>query len=96
MSDLNLSDEQKAKLKTLNEEHKKQMEELKKQDNITVKESRERMEGLRKDHQAKFQSILTPEQKATIEKSKEERKMKMKEMEGMKGAEVYHIGTQGT
>ncbi|MEI9908598.1 MAG: hypothetical protein WDO71_02390 [Bacteroidota bacterium] len=48
----------------MNEHFRKQSEELRKQDNITVKESREKMEALRKDHHAKFQSILTAEQKA--------------------------------
>jgi Spy/CpxP family protein refolding chaperone len=41
-ADLNLSEDQKTKFKALNEEHRKQISELKKQDNITVKESREK------------------------------------------------------
>jgi len=77
MADLNLTEEQKAKLKTLNTEHHKQLAELKKQDNITVKESKEKMEALRKDHHEKLQALLTPEQKTQLEKKKEERKGKM-------------------
>ena len=38
---LNLSEEQKAKFKALHEENRKQMEELRKNDNITVKEWRD-------------------------------------------------------
>lgn len=68
LSSLNLTDEQKTKMKQLNEEFRKQSEELNKQDNITVKESREKKEALRKDHQQKFQAILTPEQKSQLEK----------------------------
>jgi Spy/CpxP family protein refolding chaperone len=79
MADLNLTEEQKAEFKTLNSEHRKQMAELKKQDNITVKESREKMEALRKDHHAKFEALLTPDQKARLEKKKEARKDKMRE-----------------
>ena len=80
MADLNLTEDQKAKFKALNEEQHKQMAELKKQDNITVKESREKMEALRKDHHAKVQALLTPAQKSQIEKNKQERKAKMAEM----------------
>ena len=76
---LNLTDEQKKKMKTIREDFRKQMEELNKQENITVKEQRGRMEALRKDHQAKFQSILTEEQKAQLEKDKAARKEKAKE-----------------
>jgi Spy/CpxP family protein refolding chaperone len=85
MADLNLSEEQKTKFKALNQEQHKQIAELKKQDNITVKESRERMEELRKDHLAKVQALLTPEQKAKLEKKKEERKTKMGEMGKARG-----------
>lgn len=85
MADLNLSEDQKAKFKALNEEHHKQLAELKKQDNITVKESREKMETLRKDHQAKIQALLTPEQKAQIEKNKEGQKAKFKQKDDARG-----------
>lgn len=76
MADLNLTEDQKAKFKALNQAHRQEMEALHKQDNITVKESREKMEALRKDHHAKMQSILTAEQKAQLEKRKEEQKAK--------------------
>jgi Spy/CpxP family protein refolding chaperone len=85
MAYLNLSEEQKAKFKALNEQQHKQMAELKKQDNITVKESREKMEALRKDHRAKVQALLTPEQKAKLEKKKEEHKVARKEMGKARG-----------
>jgi Spy/CpxP family protein refolding chaperone len=85
MADLNLTEDQKTKFKALNEEQHKKMAELKKQDNITVKESREKMETLRKDHHTKMQAILTPEQKKLIEKKKEEHKVKMAEMDKARG-----------
>jgi len=86
MADLNLTEEQKAKFKEIRKDQMQQMEDLKKQDNITVKESRERMEKIRKDHQEKFQSILTADQKAQIQKSKSEQRAKMADM-GKKRAE---------
>ena len=70
---LNLSEEQKAKFKTQHEDFRKKMEELKKNENITVKEWKSKMEGLRKDHKEKIQGILTGEQKAQLEKMKAER-----------------------
>lgn len=79
LSDLNLTEEQKTKLKTMNEEFRKQMDELKKQDQITVKEYREKMETLRKNHRTEFQSLLTPEQKEQIKKDREALKIKNKE-----------------
>jgi Spy/CpxP family protein refolding chaperone len=76
---LNLSEDQKAQFKALNEENRKQMAELKKNDNITVKEWNSKKEALRKDHREKMQTLLTTEQKAQLEKSKMDRKEKMGE-----------------
>ena len=76
---LNLSEEQKAKFKALNEENRKQMAELKKNDNITVKEWKSKMEAQRKDHKEKLQSLLTEEQKVQLEKSREQRKSRFLE-----------------
>jgi Spy/CpxP family protein refolding chaperone len=79
LAGLNFTDDQKAKLKVINQDHQKQLAEIKKQDNITVKESREKIEALNKEHQQKFQSLLTSEQKAQIEKTKKDRQSHAKE-----------------
>ncbi len=76
---LNLTEDQKARLKSLQEENRQQMAEIKKNDNITVKESKSKMEAQRKEHRAKVQSLLTDEQKAQLEKSRQERKAKSQE-----------------
>ena len=73
---LNLSEEQKAKFKSLNEDFRTQMEELKKKDDITVKEWRSRMENLRKDHRDKISSLLTDDQKNQLKKSREARQLR--------------------
>ena len=73
---LGLTDDQKAKFKSANEDYRKQMEALKKEDQITVKESRERMAKLREDHKKKIDGVLTAEQKAKMEAAKKERKGK--------------------
>jgi Spy/CpxP family protein refolding chaperone len=75
---LNLSEDQKAKFKSLNEDFRKQMQDLRKNDNITVKEWKSKMETLRKDHRTKMSSILTSEQKTKLEKSRVERKSRHK------------------
>src|SRR5258705_4683606 len=74
MQKLDLTDAQKEQFKTQRESFRKQMEELKKNDNITVKEWKSRMETLRKDQRTKMQSILTNDQKAQLEKMKAEHK----------------------
>lgn len=73
---LNLTEEQKAKFKSQNESFRKQMEELKKNDNITVKDWKAKAESLRKEHKSNTQNILTTEQKAQVEKMKVEGKAK--------------------
>jgi Spy/CpxP family protein refolding chaperone len=73
---LNLTGEQKDKMKSLNEDFRNQMTELRKNENITVKEMNNRKETLRKNHKEKVQSLLTNDQKAQLEKMKQERKAK--------------------
>lgn len=76
---LNLSDEQKSQFKALQEENRRQMADLKKNDNITVKEWNGKKAALRDDYRQKMQSLLTPEQKTQLEKSRVERRAKMEE-----------------
>jgi len=79
MKDLNLSEDQKAKMKTLNEDFSKQMAELKKNEDITVKEMKDSKEAIVKNHRSQVQNLLTSDQKAQIEKIKQERKTKRQE-----------------
>jgi Spy/CpxP family protein refolding chaperone len=78
LANLDLTREQKTKLKSMKQDLRQQMDEVRKQDNLSAKEYREKMETLRKDQQAKFQSILTPGQKTEMEKYKEARNAKVK------------------
>lgn len=80
MQQLNLTPEQKIQFKQQRESFHLQLEELKKNDGITVKESRERMESLRKENKEKTQHILTTDQKAKLEQMKVEGKAKHVEM----------------
>lgn len=74
MQKLNLTEDQKAQFKTQRESFHKQMETLKKNDNITVKEWNAKKDALQKENKAKMQSFLTADQKAQIEKNKVEGK----------------------
>ncbi len=65
----NLTEEQKQKFKALNEDFRKKMTDLRKQDEITVKEWRSRMAELQKKHHTEMQNVLSPEQKARLEKA---------------------------
>jgi len=69
---LNLSQEQKDQMKTINDEFRNQMQALKKNEGITVKEQKTRREELVKNHRERVQSILTQEQKVQFEKMKKE------------------------
>jgi len=71
-----MTEDQKTKMKSLHESFRKEMSELKKNDNITVKEWKSKREALVKKHHDATQNIYTPEQKAQIEKMKLERKSK--------------------
>lgn len=79
MKQLNLTDAQKEQMKTQRESFRKQFEELKKNDNITVKEWRSKMEGLRKEQKAQMNGILTSEQKDKMTKLRAEGKAKHEE-----------------
>ncbi len=79
MKQLNLTNAQKEQFKTQREEFRKKMEDLQKNDGITVKEWRTRMENLRKDHRDKMQSIYTPEQRGRLEKMREDRQVRQGE-----------------
>jgi Spy/CpxP family protein refolding chaperone len=82
MKELNLTDAQKGQMKTQREDFHKKMEDLKKNDGITVKEWRSKMESLKNEQKTKIESILTKEQKDKMQQMKTEGGAKHKEMAG--------------
>ena len=80
MKDMNFTDAQKAQLKANRQLYKTQMQELNKNENITVKEQRDRKQALRTEQKAKMQALLTPEQKNKMEESKAKMEDQRKEM----------------
>lgn len=63
LKELNLTDGQKESFRAQREAFKQRMEALKKEDNITVKEWKSRIETLKKENLQAMQNILTPEQR---------------------------------
>ena len=76
---LNLTQAQKTQLKSINADAKKQMAELKKNDNITVKDYKSREQAIRKEQHEKMMALLTPDQKTQLDKMKQDRMAKGKE-----------------
>jgi Spy/CpxP family protein refolding chaperone len=71
---LNLSEDQKTQLKAIHEDHRKQMEDLKKNEGITVKERNEKKKAIQEQHKAKMESLLTAEQKEKMEQMRKDAK----------------------
>ncbi|MEP6748941.1 MAG: hypothetical protein ABJB86_14515 [Bacteroidota bacterium] len=87
---LNFSDQQKQQLKNINTDYHNKMTALKKNEDITVRESKMRINTLRKDHRAQIRALLTPEQKNQIAKMKQER-MEMAKINANARAEKMKI-----
>jgi len=86
IKDLNLSDAQKAQFKANREANKAKMEALNQQDNLSVKEMRERKAALMQEQKAQMENLLTAEQKATVAARKTSMDGKRKNMDDHRGA----------
>ena len=71
---LDLTDKQKAKAKEIREQSRKEIEPLMKE----MKTIREKMDKIREADMKKFEALLTPEQKAKLEASKQHHKKDFK------------------
>lgn len=77
---LNLTADQQAQMKTLNEDFRKQMQTLNSNESITVKEQRDQREALIKAHKQKIEGLLTAEQKNQLAQMKAARGQKREEI----------------
>jgi periplasmic protein CpxP/Spy len=84
--ELNLTDAQRAELKTFHEQQKAKMDAIRNNDQLTREEKRAQMRSLKEERKAKMDSILTAEQKT---KWKELRK-EHRGMHGKRGG--FHGG----
>lgn len=78
MQNLNLTDAQKQQLKAMHEDYRNKLSALEKNDNITLKEYHKKQAALEQDRKAKFESILTADQKNKIAMAKQQRSERMK------------------
>jgi Spy/CpxP family protein refolding chaperone len=87
---LNFSDQQKQQLKTINSDYHKKLMALKKNEDLTVRESKKQLNALRTDHKVQIQALLTPQQKDQVAKMKQER-MQMAKVNANARAEKMKI-----
>ena len=73
---LNFTDAQKAQAKTINLDSRKKMQELNKNESITVKEQRDRKAAILKERKTKMDGLLTADQKAKQTQLRAEHKAK--------------------
>jgi Spy/CpxP family protein refolding chaperone len=89
---LNLTDAQKQQMKQVNESFRQQMQELNKNENITVKEQKERRAALTQQHKTDVQNILTAEQRRELEANKKDYKSKDKDYNKGRGDDMMGRG----
>ncbi|HMH33115.1 MAG TPA: hypothetical protein VK543_08785 [Puia sp.] len=77
---LNFSDQQKQQLKEMRQDFRKKMADLNKNENITVKEMRDRKAALIRDQKTAFQNLLTPEQKNKLDDIRKNMAQKRQDM----------------
>ena len=73
---LNFSEAQKTQAKAIQEDSRKKMQELNKNESITVKEQRDRKAAILKERKTKMDGLLTAEQKTKMTQLKAEHKAK--------------------
>jgi Spy/CpxP family protein refolding chaperone len=77
-SQLNLTSDQKARLQSIRQAQKKEMQDLRKSGNVTP----EQRKALHEKYKSQFESVLTPAQKEQFEKQRQEWKNKVRNGEG--------------
>lgn len=70
MEKLGLTDDQKAQMKALHQDGKKQAEAIKADTTLTPEQKKEKMKTLHQDMMTKRDAILTPEQKKKVDEMK--------------------------
>jgi Spy/CpxP family protein refolding chaperone len=76
VNELNLSDDQKGKVKDIFDEAKAKREAILKDTSLTDDQKKEKMKGLRVDTKTKVNEVLTPEQRTQLKEKMEAAKAK--------------------
>lgn len=75
---LHFSDAQKTQLTAINNDYHKKLAVLLKNEDITVRSSREQLKTLREEHRQQIKALLTPDQQQQLAKLKEEHSQQAK------------------
>jgi Spy/CpxP family protein refolding chaperone len=74
LAELNLSKEQKGKIKEMHKEGKANKEAIKNDPGLTAEQKKEKLDALKADKKNKMQEVLTPEQKQKLKDIKKKKK----------------------
>lgn len=77
MKELSLTEAQQSQMKQMRKNYRSKMDDLEKNDKITLKEYRSRQAGLQKEMKTNMQSVLTPEQKTKMDDMRQQRSTEM-------------------
>ena len=88
MKEMNFTPAQKSTLKANHQEYKTKMQDLSKNENISVKDQRDRKKALRQEQKSKMEALLTPEQKNKLTGIKATKQAQKAEMRGQKMAQL--------
>lgn len=88
---LNLSDDQKAQVKIINENFRQQMQDLKKNSSLNANELKDKRKALAEEHKENIKAILTPEQR---EQAKDRKHNFAKENKGKMRGERFEKMTK--
>ena len=84
MKDLNLSETQKARIKSINENFRSQVRSLGNDKSIAPEAQKERREALKKEHKSQITAVLTPEQRKQWEEKMKQHYLKRKDSKRFK------------
>jgi Spy/CpxP family protein refolding chaperone len=74
MKELNLTEEQKTKIKAIREEGQTKLQPIKDDAKLTMEQKKEKAQPIMKDTMKKIMDVLTPEQKAKMKELREKQK----------------------
>ncbi len=92
---LNLNSDQKSKIKQIELERIKKNDEWRRNDQIAMKNKMEERKTFMKANKNKVDAVLTANQKKTLDESRSEMRIKMKDRKGKKGKKYHRNSKRG-
>lgn len=85
MARLNLTDEQKARMKPILEQQRQQMQAIRNDSSLSAQDRQQKMRDLRQNTRSQMRSILTPEQQQQLEQMRQNRRGRHEGQSGPQG-----------